>query len=101
MNRLATEDGEITSTEAINTAVRVFNASERERERERGFSTVQHALGKSPDCTGRFVNSLDGRAAEAFIENPNAEFQTNVERMRAAEQAHSQWAAKIRKSKKP
>ena len=36
MNRLATEDGEITSTEAINTAVRVFNASERERERE-GF----------------------------------------------------------------
>jgi hypothetical protein len=44
---------------------------------------------------------LDGRAVEAFIENPNAEFQTNVERMRAAEQAHSQWAAKIRKSRKP
>jgi hypothetical protein len=39
MNRLATEDGEITATEAINTAVRVFNASERERERERVFNS--------------------------------------------------------------
>ena len=47
MNRLATEDGEITATEALNTAVRVFN----EPEIIRGFSPVQHALGKSADIT--------------------------------------------------
>eukprot|EP00435_Cladocopium_sp_Y103_P042170 s2053_g11.t1 len=96
MNRLATEDPEISATEALNTAVRVFN----ERELVRGFSPVQHALGRSPDSTGRFISSLDGRAVEQIIENPTVEFQNNIERMKTAEQAHSQWSAneKIKKA---
>ena len=92
MNRLATEDSEITAAEALSTAVRAFN----ERELVRGFSPIQHALGKAPDETGRFISSLDARGVDALVENPTDEFKTNIERMRIAEQAHSKWMSNER-----
>lgn len=92
MNKMSSEEGEITPEKALSTAVRVFN----EREVVRGYSPIQHVLGKSPDATGRFISSLDGRTMETMLANPTQEFQESISLMRAAEQAHSQWNANER-----
>lgn len=92
MGKLVSEDGEISAEEALSTAVRTFN----QRDVVRGYSPIQHAMGIAPDETGRFVRSLDGRASETLLANPTGDFQQTIERMRVAEQAHSQWIANER-----
>ena len=95
MNKLVEEDPNITPEDALTVAVRTFN----HREITRGFSPVQHALGLAPDETGRFINSLEGRGHEELVRNPTGEFQESIERMKTAEQAHSEWIAKERISR--
>ena len=95
MNKLVEEDPNITPEDALSVAVRTFN----HREITRGFSPVQHALGLAPDETGRFINSLEGRGHEELVGNPTGEFQESIERMKTAEQAHSEWIAKERISR--
>ena len=90
MNKLVSADGNISPEEALSTAVRTFN----ERDVIRGYSPIQHALGIAPDATGRFINSLEDRSREVLIGNPTGEFQETIERMKTAEQAHSEWVAK-------
>ena len=92
MGKLVSEDGEISAEEVLSTAVRTFN----QRDVVRGYSPIQHAMGIAPDETGRFVRSLDGRASETLLANPTGDFQQTIERMRVAEQAHSQWIANER-----
>ena len=94
-NKLVEEDPNITPEDALTVAVRTFN----HREITRGFSPVQHALGLAPDETGRFINSLEGRGHEELVRNPTGEFQESIERMKTAEQAHSEWIAKERISR--
>ena len=62
----------------------------------RGFSPIQHALGRAPDDQGRFVQTLTGQAVEQLLPNAGPEFEQNIERMRIAEQAHSSWNAQQR-----
>ena len=71
--------------EALLEALRMEN----EREVVRGYSPAQYALGRAPDENGRFGDPLLGNYLEVLCENPQGEFQRNMERMRATEQAHT------------
>ena len=92
MGKLVLEDSEISTEEALSTAVRTFN----QRDVIRGYSPIQHAMGIAPDETGRFVKSLEGRQSEVLLGNPTDDYKLTIERMRMAEQAHSQWTANER-----
>lgn len=92
MNKLVSEQPTISAEEALSTAVQVFN----HREMVRGYSPVQHAMGIAPDATGRFVHSLEGRAHDLVVGNPTGEFEDTIEKMKVAEQAHSEWNARER-----
>ena len=89
MDKLAEGDPRISPEEALSTAIHTFN----NRELVRGFSPSQHAFGRAPDETGRFVQSLTGQPTEQFLPHPGTDFETTVERMKQAEQAHSEWNA--------
>ena len=89
MSKMAEEDPEITAEIALAEAVKVFN----HREMIRGFSPIQHVLGKAPDETGRFIQSLTHNIPETPLVNPNDEFKDSVERMRHAEKALADWQA--------
>ena len=93
MTKLTSADPEISAEEALAESVRVFN----QREIGRGYSPIQHVLGRAPDATGRFVSSFQpDNISETFLENPNGEFQRNIERMRLAETALVDWQAQQR-----
>ena len=92
MYRLAAEDPQITAAEALSEAIRVEN----EREVVRGYSPAQHALGRAPDAAGRFFESEHLEIPPVLCENGNGEYRRNVERMRNAEQAFSEWVANER-----
>ena len=49
MSKQALAEPDITVRDALSEAVRVFN----EREMIRGYSPIQHALGRAPDASGR------------------------------------------------
>lgn len=89
MYKMAEEDPDITAESALAEAVKVFN----HRELVRGFSPIQHVLGKAPDETGRFIQSLTQTIPDEPIANPNEEFKDSVERMRQAEKALADWQA--------
>ena len=83
MNKLALSEPEITPEEALSEALRCEN----EREVVRGFSPAQHALGRSPDEHGRFLDPGLHDVPKVLCENANGDFQRNVERMKQAETA--------------
>ena len=92
MSKLAEGDPTISPEEALSTAIFTFN----NRELVRGFSQARHALGRAPDETGRFVQSLTGQQTEQLLPHPGDDLETTLERMKQAEQAHSEWNAKER-----
>ena len=92
MTKLVEHEPTMSAEAALAEAVRTFN----HRELVRGFSPVQHLLGKAPDETGRFVSSLTGAQFETLLENPSDSMRTSIERMKIAEQALSEWQAKQR-----
>ena len=65
MQKLCMSDESISSEEALSTAVRTFN----QRDVIRGFSPVQHALGRTPDETGRII---DATQLKTHVESSNA-----------------------------
>ena len=87
MTRLALDDPEITTKDALAEATRTFN----ERENIRGFSPIQHALGRTPDITGRVFPRQFSDSPDLLTENAGGEFQRNLERMKSAEQAFLDW----------
>jgi hypothetical protein len=62
----------------------------------RGFSPIQHALGRAPDEQGRCIQTLTGQAVEQLLPNAGPEFEENINRMKVAEQAHAEWIAQQR-----
>jgi hypothetical protein len=95
MTKLVQEEPQLTAEEALSMALRTFNT----REVIRGFSPIQHALGRAPDEMGRCLQTLTGQAVEQLLPPPNQEFEDNIERMKRAEQAHSEWIARQRITK--
>ena len=86
MSVLAREEPSITPEEAFAEAIRVGN----EKEVVRGYSPCQHALGRTPDATGRIhVSELD-EVPPILCENSQGEFQRNWKRMQQAEQAFTE-----------
>ena len=92
MNKLVQEEPDLTVEKALSVALRTFNT----REVIRGFTPIQHALGRSPDSMGRCLQTLTGQAIDELIPNQGPEFEENIERMRTAEKAHVEWVAQQR-----
>ncbi|CAE7779652.1 RE1 [Symbiodinium sp. CCMP2456] len=92
MAKLCTSEPELSLEEALSTAVRTFN----QRDMVRGFSPVQHALGRSPDETGRILDTLHALPPEHLIENASGEFERATRLRQGAEKAHADWQAQQR-----
>lgn len=92
MNKLVNEEPDLPAERALSIALRTFNT----REVIRGFTPIQHALGRSPDSMGRCIQTLTGQSIEELIPNQGPEFEENIERMRTAEKAHVEWVAQQR-----
>lgn len=90
--KLVQDNPDLAPEHALSEAVRVCN----ERELIRGFSPVQHVLGRAPDETGRFVNSLINATNEPLLANPSEDVKGDIERMRQAEEAFARWHANER-----
>ncbi|CAE6915033.1 unnamed protein product [Symbiodinium sp. CCMP2592] len=88
MDKLHEEDSEISSEEALATAVR--------REQIRGFSPGQLALGRNGDESDRFVPTANGLPPDLLVENASVEFERDVQRRAIAERAHASWHANQR-----
>ena len=87
MTRLALDDPDLSPTVAISESVRVFN----EREHVRGYSPIQHALGRSLDPCDRAFPSAVADCPELLVEHASGEMHRNLHRMKIAEQAFLDW----------
>ncbi len=87
MDKIAAHDPEVSCEEALSEAIRIEN----EREVVRGYSPAQHALGRSPDESGRFHESGILGIPPQLCENGEGDFERNSDRMRVAEKAFSDW----------
>ena len=87
MTKLVTDDPDLSPQEALAEATRTFN----NRELVRGYSPIQHALGRAPDELGRFFGSTVGASPDFLVENPTGELQRNLARMKSAEEAFLDW----------
>ncbi|CAE7220198.1 RE1 [Symbiodinium sp. CCMP2592] len=87
MTKLVDDDDQVTPEEALAQAVHVFNA----RDHVRGFSPVQHAFGRSPDITGRLLETSQQVPDELVLESATEEFERSARLRAEAEKAHAQW----------
>ena len=87
MSKLVSDFPQITCEEALSEAIRICN----EREIVRGYSPAQHALGRSPDMSGRLHLSQLQDVPQLLCENSEGEVHRNLERMKVAEQAFTEW----------
>ena len=87
MSRLVGAEPDLSAEELLAEAVRVEN----EKEQVRGFSPAQHALGRSPEVSGKLHVSTLSDLPPGLCENSDGEFQRNLERMKVAEQAFTEW----------
>ena len=95
MDKLCSVDSSLSAEGALSTAVGVFN----QRETIRGFSPVQHAFGRSPDSSGRLLESCGQVPDDALIESADQEFQKSAQLRAEAEKAHAEWNAAQRISR--
>ena len=77
MNKIAEDDPEVTAAEALAEATRTFNS----RELIRGYSPIQHALGRAPDATGRLFPCGPSECPELLVENASGEMDRQLQRM--------------------
>ena len=87
MDKLVADNPDISATEALSEAIRTFNG----RELVRGYTPIQHALGRAPDELGRFFQSLPGMSPDLLVERADGEMARNHQRMKIAEQAFLDW----------
>ena len=86
MTKIAEDNPEINNREALALATKTFN----ERDVIRGYSPMQHALGRSPDHTDRFFpRSVE--SPDLLVENATGEMRRNLSRMKAAENSFLEW----------
>ena len=89
MQKLIEADGAQTAEDVLAEAVRVFN----NRELVRGFSPLQHVLGRAPDETGRFISGVTERGMEPIMETVTDEMERSTKLRMEAEKALSEWQA--------
>ncbi|CAK0903376.1 unnamed protein product, partial [Prorocentrum cordatum] len=84
MDKLVTENPEMTTEEALARATAAGNS----REDVRGHSPLQHALGRAPDLDGHFFESDFDELPYVEAQRVDKEFGENYARMYAAEQEY-------------
>ena len=89
MTKLAEDDPDITALEALADATRVFN----NRDLIRGYSPIQHAVGRAPDSCGRFFPPPNMDSPDLLVENATGEMSRQLHRMQIAEKAFLDWTA--------
>ena len=92
MTKLAMDDPEVGASEILSEAVRTFN----NRDLVRGYSPIQHALGRAPDSCDRVFPQGVQDSPELQVENSEGEMWRNVHRMKLAEGAFHDWMAQQR-----
>ena len=95
MTKLTLEEPELSAEAALAEAIRMFNT----RDLVRGFSPIQHALGRAPDEVGRCIQTLTGQSIEHLLPPAGPDHVESIDRMRKAEQIHAQWTAQQRINK--
>lgn len=95
LSKLVEDDPELSPQEALSEAIRVFNS----RDLVRGYSPIQHALGRAPDATGRLFPQPVGDSPDLVVENGTGEMDRNLQRMLTAEKAFLDWTANERLKK--
>ena len=92
MTKIAETEPELAIEQLLSEATRTFNC----REIIRGFSPVQHVMGRGPDDTNRMIEGLTERGHEPILEPATGEVQRSIELQRQAEVALSHWQAQQR-----
>ena len=92
LEAIVDDQPDVSAQEALSEAVKTLN----HRDLVRGYSPVQHILGKAPDETGRFLTTADPRCSELVSETP-AQGQERSQHLRdVAEKALLEWNAQQR-----
>ena len=92
MTKLAETEPELEVERLLAEATRTFN----HRELIRGFSPVQHLMGRCPDETNRMIDGLTERGPEPILEPASGAVQRSIELQQQAEMALSRWQAQQR-----
>ena len=95
MTALALEHPEVTPEEALARATSAGNT----REDVRGYSPLQHALGRAPDIDGRFYDPDFDNLPTVEAERVDKEFGESFARMQSAELNHLKWMYQRRVSR--
>ena len=95
LSKLVEDDPDLSPSEALSEATRVFNS----RELLRGYSPIQHAFGRAPDSTGRIFPQQVGDSPDLLVENGTGEMDRNLRRMMIAEKAFLDWTSHERLKK--
>ena len=92
LEAIVDDQPDVSAQEALSEAVKTLN----HRDLVRGYSPVQHILGKAPDETGRFLSTADSRCSDLVSETP-AQGQERSQHLRdVAEKALLEWNAQQR-----
>ena len=78
---------DVRAQDALSESIRVLN----HRDVVRGYSPVQHVLGKAPDETGRFFSQVRGECPDLVNPQPQEEFAEQHRLRLAAEKAFLEW----------
>ena len=87
MSKIAEDEPEVSPKDALVEATRIFNCPEMIR----GYSPIQHALGRAPDEAGRLFPPINGTSPDLLVERSDGEMARNLQRMHQAEKAFLDW----------
>ena len=92
MAKVLLDDPELSMSEALFEATRTFNS----RELIRGYSPIQHALGRSPDFHDRLFPHELPNSPDVLVENADGEMARNLKRIKIAQEAFLDWTNRQR-----
>ncbi len=87
MSKLVEDHPEMDPRELLAESTKIFN----NREMIRGYSPIQHALGRAPDTCGRIFPTQDHGSPDLLVENASGEMSRQLARMASAERAFMDW----------
>ena len=95
MSKLARDNPDLSFPDLMSETIRVFNS----REYVRGYSPIQHVMGRAPDETGRFFPGPNQVSEDLACENPRHETQESHQLRLQAEQRFLEWNSQQRLSR--
>ena len=95
LEQVVQEHPDTTGEDALAECLRVMNM----REVHRGYSPMQHVMGKAPDETGRFFSGVQQGCPHLVSDEPRAELQRTLHLQATAEKALIDWTTQQRVSR--